>query len=81
MAQNEVQRELERKMGFDAAFASKEYQASQMTYAVSAPDVHVTLGRISLYKTLLFWDTIALAVGGGVMFLTRDRKTTQAGVQ
>lgn len=74
-------------MGFDAAFASKEYQASQasqayqMIYAVSAPDVHVTLGRISLYKTLLLWGTIALAVGGGVMFLTRDRKTAQAGVQ
>ena len=85
-AQHEVQAELERKMGFDAAFKSKEYRASmeyQTAYAVSAPDVHVTLGRIALYKTLLFWGTIALAVGGGVLFLTRGRQSqpTQTGAQ
>lgn len=76
MAQTDVQLELDRKLGPDA-YKSEEFQESQayqMHYALTAPDVHVTLGRISLYKTLLFWGTIALAVGGGVMFLTRGRK-------
>lgn len=76
MAQTEIQAELDRKLGPDA-YKSEAYEAShayKMHYALTAPDVHVTLGRIALYKTLLFWGTIALAVGGGVMFLTRGRK-------
>lgn len=83
MAQHEILAELDRKLGPDA-YKSEAYIAAQeyqMAYAVSAPDVHVTLGRIALYKTLLFWGTIALAVGGGVLFLTRGRKAAQAGAQ
>ena len=83
MAQTDIQMELDRTLGPDA-YKTEAYQASQdyqMAYAVSAPDVHVTLGRIALYKTLLFWGTIALAVSGGVLFLTRGRKTAQAGAQ
>lgn len=76
-AQMGIQRELIEKMGFDAAIESVEYRKSrdiQMDYSYSSPSVEVTFSRISLYETLLMWGTVALAVGGGVLFLTRGRK-------
>lgn len=83
-AQVERQEKLVDKMGFEAAYDSeeyKEYDARQMQYAMTSPSLDVTLRKMAFYQMLLLWGTIALAVGGGVLFLTRGRKTAQAGAQ
>ena len=76
-SQIELQRELVNKLGFDAAYASKEYKeagAYQRHYALNYPYPHVTYSRMALYQSLLLWGTIALGAGGGVLFVTRGRK-------
>ncbi len=83
-AQVERQEKLVDKMGFEAAYDSeeyKEYDARQMHYAMTSPSLDVTLRKMAFYQMLLLWGTIALVVGGGVMFLTRGRKTAQARAQ
>ncbi|WP_312136381.1 hypothetical protein [Brevundimonas sp.] len=80
-AQVERQSELIKEMGFDAAYESKEYndaEAYQHHYVATTPSLDVTLGKMAFYKNLLFWGTIALAAGGGVLFLTRGRKSQPA---
>ena len=84
--QIELQRELVNKLGFDAGYESKEYKEAEeykMHYALTSPDLHVTYSRMALYQSLLLWGTVALAVGGGVLFLTRGRRPqpAQTGVQ
>lgn len=74
--QIEVKDAIVEKLGYPAAFRSAEYKAAdeaQATYALSHPDILVTEGRVALYTSLLIWGTVAIAVGGGVLFLTRAR--------
>lgn len=43
-------------------------------YVLSHPDIFVTERRISRYLSILLWGTVALGVGGGVLFLTRGKR-------
>ena len=64
------------KLGYPAAFESADYKAAeqaQATYALSRPDILVTEGRLAFYQSLLTWGTLAIGVGGGVLFMTRGR--------
>lgn len=84
--QIELKRELVDKLGYDAAHKSKEYKQAEeynTHYALTSPDLHVTYGRMAFYQSLLLWGTVALGVGGGVLFLTRGRKgqIVQTGAQ
>lgn len=59
-SQIELQRELVNKLGFDAAYASKEYKeagAYQRHYALNYPYPHVTYSRMALYQSLLLCVT------------------------
>lgn len=74
--QIEVKDAITEKLGYPAAFRSAEYTAAeeaQTTYALSHPDILVTEGRVAFYRSLLIWGTVAIGVGGGVLFLTRGR--------
>ena len=74
--QVEVKDAIISKLGYPAALSSVEYKAAeqaQATYALSHPDILVTEGRVAFYKSLLIWGTVAIGVGGGVLFLTRSR--------
>lgn len=42
-------------------------------YALTHPDLDVVESRIVLYETILLWGTVALAVGGAVLLLTRGK--------
>ena len=71
--QIEVKDTITKKLGYPAAFQSHEYKAAeeaQATYPLSHPDILVTEGRVSFYRSLLIWGTVAMGVGGGVLFLT-----------
>ena len=73
-AQQQVRSDLMEKLGFDAAIASKEYQEAEaysQAYAVSSPGVIQTENKLAFYRALLFWGTVALGVGGGVLLATR----------
>ncbi|MFT4254547.1 MAG: hypothetical protein QM608_18935 [Caulobacter sp.] len=42
-------------------------------YALTHPSLDVIESRIVLYETILLWGTVALAVGGAVLLLTRGK--------
>lgn len=75
------QNELVEEMGFTEARASKAYKkagASIEHYAMTLPRHHVTMEKLAFYQSILLWGTIALGAGGGVLFLTRSRKSQPA---
>lgn len=75
-AQSDVKDELTEKHGFSAAYDSKEYKeasAYQQAYAITHPGIFETEAKLAFYQSLLLWGTVALGVGGGVLFLTRGR--------
>lgn len=85
-AQIELQDTLIKKHGFSEAYDSKEYKESksyQQTYALTKPGIFETEKKLAFYQSLLLWGSVALGAGGGVLFLTRGRKSqpAQAGVQ
>lgn len=76
MAQSEVQSELIAEHGYEAAYNTEEYQESlayQQVYALSHADIFATDAKLALLQSLLLWVTVALAVGGGVLLLTRRK--------
>lgn len=73
-AQAEIRGELLEKHGFDRAFDTAEYteaRAYQQTYAITHPSIVETENKLAFLGSLLLWGTIALGVGGGVLFLTQ----------
>jgi hypothetical protein len=81
-AQMEVKEALVERLGYDRAWASEEYEAAsayQQAYALSHPGIMETEGKLALYQSILLWGTIAIGVGGGVLYLTRGRggRTTE----
>jgi len=75
-AQSDVKDALVEKHGFSAAYKSKEYEeasAYQQVYAMTHPGIFETEAQLAFYQSLLMWGTVALGVGGGVLFLTRGR--------
>lgn len=73
-AQVEVREELIEKHGFDRAFDTAEYKearAYEQTYALNHPGIVETENKLAFLGSLLLWGTVALGVGGGVLFLTR----------
>lgn len=56
---------------------SEEFQRasrSEEAYIQAHPDLTATRHRIELYQSILLWGTVALGVGGGVLFLTRGKR-------
>lgn len=73
-AQKEVQDRLLDELGFDRAFDSEEFKrasAYQETYAVSRPSIIHTENKLAFLRSIIFWATVALGVGGGVLVATR----------
>ncbi|GAA0655367.1 hypothetical protein [Brevundimonas lenta] len=73
-AQAEVKDAIAEKVGYPAAFDTKEYDdayAYQQTYALTHPSIVDTENKLALLGSLLLWGTVGLGVGGGVLFLTR----------
>tara|TARA_R110002124_G_scaffold165121_2_gene332494 strand:+ start:27528 stop:27893 length:366 start_codon:yes stop_codon:yes gene_type:complete len=73
-AQIEVKDAIVEKVGYPAAFETKEFRdasAYQQTYALTHPSIIETENKLAFLGTLLLWGTIALGAGGGVLFLTR----------
>lgn len=76
-AQIEVKDAAVERHGYPAGFEANEYKeaaAYQQTYALTHGDILKTEGNLALYRSLLLWGTIALGVGGGVLFLTRRNR-------
>lgn len=79
-AQIEVQNALIQERGAEA-FGSEEYREStayQQAYAVSYPDILTTESKLAFLQSLLLWGTVALAVVGGVLLVTRRKTASQA---
>lgn len=79
-AQIEVKDAAVERHGYPAVFQAKEYKeatAYQQTYALTHGDILQTEGKLALYRSLVLWGTIALGVGGGVLFLTRRNRKGQ----
>lgn len=51
----------------------KKADESVTAYALTHPSLDVIESRIVLYETILLWGTVALAVGGAVLLLTRGK--------
>ena len=80
-AQEEIKASLREELGVVGAIDSQAYQDAmgrQQIYALSHPDIYATEAKLALYGAILLWGTVALGVGGGVLFLTR-RRGSQAG--
>lgn len=80
-AQIERQDKLKNEMGYSAAQDSEAYkkaEASIQHYARTSPSLGETFSKIAFYQSILLWGTIALGAGGGVLFLTRGRKSQPA---
>lgn len=57
----------------EAVAAWKKHDAYVTKYALNYPAIDVVEARIALYETILLWGTVALAVGGAVLLLTRGK--------
>jgi len=80
-AQQEIKDGIYEKVGYPDAFRSKEYKAAtayEQTYALTHGSIIETENKLASYKSLLFWATVALGVGGGVLFMTRGKRGAQA---
>lgn len=80
-AQIEMKSDLTKKLGFEDAYNSREYKeaiAYTQTYSLTHPGIFETEARLVFYKSLLFWATVAIGVGGGVLFLTRNNRGAPA---
>lgn len=69
------------KMGFSAAYDSKEYQKTEAYLLNNVLSYDGKMVKARRYGAIILWGTIALVAGGGVLFFTRTRKTAQAGAQ
>lgn len=79
-AQTEIKNDLAEKLGSSRAYLSREYQeasAVELKYILAHPELFLTEARLDFYKALLRWATVGLAVGGGVLFLTRGNRGAQ----
>lgn len=75
-AQAEIQNTVAERVGYQAAYETQEYKkatAYQERYALSHSDIYGTEAKLAFYQSLLLWGTVAIGVGGGVLFLTRGR--------
>lgn len=80
-AQMELQSELVEKLGFQEAYKSQEYQEAadyQHAYALTHPGILGISAKLAFYESLLLWATVAIGAGGGVLFLTRNKRGAQA---
>lgn len=80
-AQREIKDAIYEKVGYPEAFRSKEFEAAtayEQTYALTHGSIFETESKLASYKSLLFWATVALSVGGGVLFVTRGKLGAQA---
>jgi hypothetical protein len=62
------------KMGFSAAFNSKEYEEADAYLLNNVLSYDFKAMKARRYGSILLWGTLALVAGGGVMFITRGRK-------
>lgn len=75
-AQSEIRDALIEEHGYSAAYELEEYReagAYEQVYALSHPDILATESKLDLLQSLLLWATVALAVAGGVLLLTRRK--------
>lgn len=80
-AQMEVKDSISDRVGYREASKTKEYKAAtayQERYALSHPDIYSTEARLAFYQSLLLWGSVAIGVGGGVLYLTRGREDKAA---
>lgn len=80
-AQAEIKNDLIDKLGYQGAFDSKEYRETTdklQNYVLTHPSFSETEAKLAFYKSLLFWATVAIGAGGGVLFLTRNKRGVQA---
>ncbi|WP_312404520.1 hypothetical protein [Brevundimonas sp.] len=80
-AQREIKDGIYEKVGYPDAFRSKEYQAAtayEQTYALTHGSIIETENKLASYKSLLLSATVALGVGGGVLFMMRGKSGAQA---
>ena len=80
-AQAEIQRAVADRVGYQEAYETQEYKkatAYQERYALSHSDIYGTEAKLAFYQSLLLWGTVAISVGGGVLFLTRAREAQPA---
>ena len=80
-AQREIKDAIYEKVGYPEAVRSKEFEAAtayEQTYALTHGSIFETESKLASYKSLLFWATVALSVGGGVLFVTRGKLGAQA---
>ncbi|WP_312814890.1 hypothetical protein [Brevundimonas sp.] len=68
-------------MGFSAAYDSEEYQKTEAYLLNNVLSYEGKVLKARRFGSIILWGTIALAAGGGVLFMTRGRKTAQAGAQ
>jgi len=77
-AQKDVREALIDEHGFDRAIDTAEYKeawAYEQLYATTHGGIFETENKLAFYRSILFWGTVALGVGGGVLVLTpRGRK-------
>lgn len=75
-AHGEKQSAVAARVGYEAAYETQEYKeatAYRERYALSHSDIYGTEAKLAFYQSLLLWGTVAIGVGGGVLFLTRGR--------
>lgn len=68
--------QLDRKV--DAAYGSKESEEAEAYLSNHVLSYDGNEAKAHRYGTILLWGTIALGAGGGVLLLTRGRKSQPA---
>lgn len=80
-AQDRIKDALIEEHGFSEAYHSKAYNDAveiEAQYVRAHPSFAKTVNNLAFYQSLLLWGTVALGVGGGVLFLTRGHKSQPA---
>lgn len=77
--QHQIMRDLAASSSGIEYFKSPAYRKANGAveeYVFTHPDISVTESRIGLFQAILLWGTVALGVGGAVLFLTRGRRAS-----